>query len=230
MTDLRRLLDQAAPPPAQVASVVVDADLARARRGLRRHRSVQRARSGVLVVAACAAAVIVVQPGLLVGRDTVGSPLGPAATRPGPAVELVAYAGPPITGFALDRVPTGWVVEAVDSSALTLVPAGQQDPDGYRELEADGVRALEGRIAVLLSDQMPQRDGTAVEVNGTNGLVVAADDAADDRLGGSSLFLPQQPENYLIVQVPAELNWSVQDLVQFAEGIRVTDDALTTGG
>ena len=229
MTDVRRLLDQATRAPAPVPSHVVEADLARAQRGLRRHRASWCIRSGVVAAAACAAAVMVVQPGSPSG-STTDSTSGPLLSRQESSIALVAYTGPPVAGFTIDRVPAGWVVEAVDDSALTLVPAGQQDPDGYRKLEVDGLRALHGRIAVFLSDRLPQRIGTTVEVNGSRGLVVALDDgAAGDRLGGYSLFLPQTGD-YLTIQVPAELNWSVRRLVEFTAGIHARDDALTSGG
>lgn len=231
MTDLRSLLEQATPPAAPVSPSVVDADLARAQRGLRRRRALQGTRSGVLAVAACAAAVLTVQHGLPAGTGPGSTTSGPSASQQAPAIGLVAYTGPRITGFSIDRVPVGWVVEGVDTGALTLVPAGQQDPDGYRRRTTSGVRAFQGRIAVFRSDRLPERSGTAVHVDGSDGLVVALDHStAGDHLGGYSLFLPQDVKGYLTVQVPAELGWSVQQLVEFGGGIHMTDSALKTAG
>lgn len=234
MTDLRTLLDLAAPAPVPVSRSVVEADLALGRRALRRRRALRGTRSGVLLVAASATLVLALQGGLPAGTVPGGEPR-PSLSHDVGATALVAYTGPQPAGFTIDKVPAGWVVEGVDQGALTLVPAGTEDFDAYRRLAADGVRAIGGsRIAVSRSDHLPQGvpqgTSTEVQVDGTEALVVAWRDGEGGRLAGRSLFLPQTAGGYLTVQTPAGLGWSVQQLVEFSAGVHVTGQALTTVG
>ncbi|MET0822407.1 MAG: hypothetical protein ABWY58_15700, partial [Aeromicrobium sp.] len=184
MPDLRTLLHEAAPQTTAVSELVVERDLARARRALRVRRARRTGIVGGVVAASALAAMIVVDPG--------GSPSSPTATRSdAPGIDLVAYAGAQPAGFELDKVPAGWAVRDSTPSLLTLAPAGAGVPasDG-------GPTSLVGTIAVSTQGDTGVPSGVRIEpvtVAGRPAVIAHMKGAGDTR----TLFVRQSSGTYL---------------------------------
>jgi hypothetical protein len=236
MTDLRMLLHEASTSVRHApAAGSVEADLLRGRRGLRRHRILLGARTGMLAAAAVGVVAVAVQSGLLpVGGSAAPPPVAqpaPSVARPVPTpglptvpqpVALVSYRGEQPVGFLVDKVPAGWEVQGADTGTLTLAPIGAADQD---------IHSWAGKIAVLQGDQLPDGlTGTEVEVGGARGLVFQMEGGDDGTKGGKNLFVEQPSGTYLEIQTPPELGWSDRQLAEFGAGVQVTDDAVTSVG
>ena len=219
MNDIRDLLERAsrsaesAPTPD-----VVEADLRRGRVALARRRRSRAIRSGSIAVVA----TVVLAGAALAVSNRGGSPgatrpthrTGTRATHgtaPQPAmpVRLVAYHGGQLDGFVVDRVPDGWYLQGSNAFRLTIAPEG----------DTTSADDFEGKLVVmLLSSSAPQQlpAGDPVQVGGHDGVVSPGPPADtltyDDGAGH-------------LVQIQAwttPLGWTDQQLVAFAEGVRVT--------
>lgn len=222
MTDLRALLDEAAGPAAPVAPAVVDADLARAHRALRRHRA--KTRGGIIVAGLALVAVAVASStGLVTNHGHSPSAARPAVAAPSatttPTVALaptalVAYTGTQPKGYTLAKIPTGYTIASNQQAYLTL-----EHEDAKRSDPA----LFEDKVAVEQSVDADPTGGDAVTVGGRPATITK------DR-GVSSLYLKQDNGSYLMVQVAKGLNWDNAQLIEFASGITVTEDATLTYG
>jgi hypothetical protein len=229
MTDLRTLLHEASHQGVRPAAAedVVTADLARARRGLRRRWIRRGAGTGLVAAAVAAVAVVTLQSGWLPVDSSGAAPpsaVGPAPSAPeiGPGVALVSYTGTQPVGFVVDKVPEGWEVQGADAGSLTVAPIGMADQD---------IHSFLGKIAVFQGQELPDDlTGTPVQVGGADALVFQMEDGLDGSKGGKTLFVLQPSGAYLQVQTPAELGWSDQQLAEFAAGVHVTGDAVSTVG
>jgi len=225
MTNLRSLLDQAGGPasPHVPPAALVQADLARAHRGLRRERVGRGARGGLLAVAAAGVVAVLVQTGAT-PESPATPPQGSSAAGVG-KTRMIAYTGEQPAGFTLDALPRGWEVQGVDSGVLTLAPAGiaDQDPNSVSGKVAVFLEALP---AAATSDRLrPVRVGT------TTGVLFESDLNTDgDRLGGTTLFVAQPSGAQLAVQVWAGLGWSDTDIAALGAAIHVTDAATVSVG
>jgi hypothetical protein len=220
MSDLRTLLHEAAPQPTAVSELVVERDLARARRALRLRRTRRTGIAGGLVAASALAAVAVVNPG-----GSPSTPTATATTQAGSAgIQLVAYTGAQPAGFVLDKVPAGWAVRDSDSSLLTLAPEGDSAPasDG-------GPTSLVGTIAVSTQSDT----GVPTDVR-LDDVTVAGRPAVIAHMKGSgdtrTLFVQQPSGAYLTIQVWDGLGWDNSRIADFAASVHVTDDAKPTFG
>jgi hypothetical protein len=231
MTDLRDLLHEASTAVRAVpASVSVDADLRRGRRGLRHRRILRGAGAGVVAVAVAGVAVVGIQSTLppAAGPSASAPPAvaqpapGPDAPQEQPSIALVSYEGAQPVGFLVDKVPEGWEVQGADTGVLTIAPIGATDRD---------INSFVGKIAVMQGDQLPDGlTGTEVEVGEATGLVFRMLGGEDGSDGGKTLFVRQPSGDYLEIQTPPELGWSDEELAEFGAGIHVTDDAVTSVG
>jgi len=224
MTDLRTLLDEAAGPAAPVSPTVVEADLSRGHRALRRHRARTLGACGGLVASLALGAVAVASStGLLTDPSPSASSARPAVvapTTPAPLTvaqaptALVAYIGAQPPGYTLATIPAGYRIAGSERFYLTLEreDARGSDPALYDD-----------KIAVFQSVDADPQGGEAVTVRGQPATIIK-------HAGLSFLYLRQDNGSYLEVQVAAGLNWDNAQLIEFASGITVTQDAELTYG
>jgi hypothetical protein len=193
-----------APPTADT----VAADLARGKFALRRDHRKRAIRRSL-----AAAAVVVVAAGAAVTTsDLVGATSHPtAATGPvqtGGTVKLVDYTG--------KQVPAGWYLSTSTAYALLI------NPDGATNNRPD---VFDGKLAVLTqSIDVPHLPpGTPVTVDGKPGTI-------SDQ-GKYGLILSYDTDTLgVVIQAPAQLGWSNDQLVAFAEGVHITHAALPGRG
>ncbi len=215
MSDLRTLLHEAAgPSDTTTSNSVADADLARARRALRRRRASRMSAGSGLVAAAAIGAFVIVGPS--------SSPSGHDSAVPGKSsssVALAAYTGKQPTGFILDKVPVGWAIRDNTPGVLTIAPEGSTPVSGPA-----GATSLVGTIAV-----MTERDTgvpTGVELDhvtvGDSPAVIAHMLGSGDT---RTLFGKQPSGAYLVIQVWNGLGWDNAKIAEFASSVHITKDA-----
>jgi hypothetical protein len=232
---LRALPRAVTPGPA--GPDVAAADVARGQRALTRRRHRRIAFSGAALAAVAAVAVAVGHPAR-VGSAThpaaagSGTTTGSSATTQVTKVQLEAYTGAQPVGFRVSTVPTGWQVISSDRSSFVVAPPGasatasQPDPGG-----GQGVSFV-GRIAVMLQGQstMPSHSPvTKVSINGREGLLGFAEGGT-----GSSRYLwlifPDAKGHKVLVQIPASVGLTNDQILRFAQGITVTSAAVAARG
>jgi hypothetical protein len=218
MPDLRTLLHDAAPSP-ETTPDIADADLLRARRGLRRRRASRLGAGTGLVAAVAVGALVLAGPG--------GAPSSPdgGATSAAPrgadqAVELVAYTGAQPSGYRLDMVPAGWEVREDSASLLTLAPetAPEREPG-----------TMEGMIAVSTQSDTGAPSGVRLDdvtVGGSPAVIAHMEGPGDTR----TLFARQPSGTYLVIQVWDGLGWDNDRIAQFAASVHVSDAAVPSVG
>jgi hypothetical protein len=233
MTDITDLFATVAPPAQEPSPETVEADIARGHRALariHRRRLVRRSLVTTMSLAVVAVGVTATMQhrgsdttrhGVSAGGVTATHAATPGAkqpsTRKAPAVRLVAYTGSQLAGFTVDRVPDGWHLSSSSQYALNINRHGDSnvDPDVF-----------EGKLTVLLQSQdahgLPH--GTAVTVDGEPGVVT------DQGRYGESLTYNDPSGHTVVIQAPKVLAWSDPQIVQFAEGVHVTGDALAGRG
>lgn len=209
--DLHERLGRLAGPPVPADEDQATADLARGRQALRRRRTVKGAATGVFAVAAAAAAIAYGTTGRPADHPAPSAVAPVTADRPAVVTaKLVAYQGAQPKGYTIDKVPAGWEVQGVDNYVLTIAPVNAKDKDKD---------VFVGKIAVMLQskDDHSTPSGTAVDVGGKPGVLVAADGLP----GGKNLYVKQPNGVNLIIQIWDARGWSDDSIVQFGAGIHV---------
>jgi hypothetical protein len=236
MSDITELFKQVAPSAdAEPSTEIVDADLDRGRQALLRdHRRRTIRRSMAATATAAAAAVIAIVVAQIGGGSGTAHPhnvtLGPQTAAPAggqPSVvkthhktmpiKLVAFNGKQLAGFTVDKVPAGWFLSTSTQFALLIDPNGDRDNDP---------NAFVGKLAVLTqsSDVHGLPKGTHVTVNGQPGVVT------DQGKYGENLTYNDPGGFGVVIQAPAQLHWSDQQIVSFANGVHVTSNAVPGRG
>jgi hypothetical protein len=224
MNTIDSLLKSAAPDPVRPDPATVDQDLARGRAalvGARRRRLRWRASAGAAALAAAAVvAVVLATSGSSPTRsNTPQASNGPQPTHhaggptAGPQIHLVAYTGDQLPGFTVKQVPAGWRLSTSTAFALLITP-----DDGSTGNDPD---VFVGKLAVLTSstDQHGLGPGASVTVNGQPGKVHT--DA------GTLMLSYRAPNGFGIdIQAPPTLHWTAAQIVDFAQGVRVTKHAI----
>ncbi len=228
MPDIDTLLKNAADGTALPDPGLIDADLARGRAALataRHHRTYRRVSYGTVgALAAGALGVLIASSGP--AHRTATQPLAsrggthaihhPAAVGQKPHIRLAAYDGPQLAGFNVSEVPEGWHLSTSTQFALLITPDGSNDKDP---------NVFVDKLAVLTSsrDQQGLGPGTPVTVNGQAGRV-----RTDD---GTLMLDYDAPNGFGIdIQAPASLGWTSDQIVQFAEHVTVTGNAVHSVG
>ena len=227
MSDITTLLQTIAPDVAPPTGAMIDADLARGRAALvRAHRRqiVRRATLGTTsLVVVAAIGVIATQSSTTTApstptrasgthRETATAPR--AAVRP--QVKLVDYAGAQLPGFTVAEVPQGWQLSTSTQYALLITQDGSTNNDPNVFL---------GKLAVLTSsiDQHGLGNGDAVTVSGQPGRV--------SRQPGVLMLSYNTANGFGVnIQAPTALGWDDQEIVAFAEGVKVTANAVHSVG
>jgi hypothetical protein len=233
MHDAQDILRNLSVAADQTDPAVVAADVARGQRAQSRRRRQRFAVTGAFVAVAAAAAVGVSQFGQPAGTpNRAGTSVGqvPVPGNSSPAgLQLVAYRGEQPTGFKVSTVPDGWVVVASNRSGFVVEPADRVELPG----EEQGPFSLEGRMMVSLQGQShfpPESPVKKVDVNGRSGELGHPLEAPGKLSDTRWLFFPDASGRQVQVQVPAEVNLSDEQVVDFANGVTVTDKAVEIGG
>jgi hypothetical protein len=235
MSDITELFSRVAPTDAEPSTETVEADLARGQRALtraHRQRAIRRAMAATTTVAAAAVVVLVASQldgsssethhAILTGPVTGATKAArhPTVSKPPvhrvTAIKLVDYTGKQLAGFTVDKVPDGWSLSTSTQYALLIDPKGDKDNDPD---------AFVGKLAVLTQsrDEPGLPKGTPVTVNGEAGVVTG-----QGKYGISLTY--NTPTLGVVIQAPPQLAWTDQQIVAFAEGVHVTNDAVASRG
>ena len=209
--------DLAGPASAET----VAADVARARRARSRRRLWRVAGTGVVA----AVATVVATGGTTAGaqhNEAASAPSAPAAQQRSATavlpVQLTAYTGVQPDGFTVATVPSGWTVRSSDAFAFVVQPPGDTS-----HMEGD----FENAITVMLQGDSsgPTLGVTPVTVNGRPGTLGASE-------GGLAtlLLFPDGKGHQVLVQVFTKYHLSNAQIIQFADGVGVTDAVQTAKG
>jgi hypothetical protein len=235
---------------------VAAADVARGHRALNRQRHRRIAFSGAALAVVAAVGVAV---GLPAGAGSTTHPAaaGSGTTTQLTKVQLEAYRGAQPVGFRVSIVPAGWQVISSDRSSFVVALPGaspassQPDPAGGGQAaqqaadqgqqhgtggkpapRGDQGVSFVGRIVVMLQglSTMPSNSPlTRVNINGREGVLGFAEGGA-----GSSrslwLIFPDAKGHKVLVQIPASVGLTNDQIVSFAQGITVTSAAVAAGG
>jgi hypothetical protein len=223
---LRNLPSAVTPGPA--GSDVVAADLARAHHAVARQRRLRMTVAGAAVVAVAAVGVGAAQLG---GQPGGQAPVagGTGETAQSVRLELVAYTGEQPKGFEVSTVPEGWQVVSDDASSFVVAPPGEEiSPPGPGRAVS-----LADRIAVSLqglSEFGGNQQIKQVDINGEAGQLGFALESEDKLSDTRWLMFPDGAGHSVLVQVPASVKLTDDQIVRFARGITVTDQAQEIGG
>ena len=220
MTNLQDGLARIAGPAAEPTREQVAADLARGQKALRRRRTTQVAGSCAFAVAALAAVIVGTTGTGAAPKAPEAAGDRPAASAPQNAVtKLVAYQGEQPKGFTLDQVPAGWELQGADDFGIVIAPKGFQDKNP---------NSFVGKIVAQLQEFAPNEElkGKQVTVDGKTGLLTKMIDQTD----GSALFVELGESRWLVIQVWDGLGWGEKEVLEFASGIHVDENAKVTHG
>lgn len=213
---------------AEPSEAIIDGDVSRGQTALHRdhkRRAIRRSMAATSTVAAAAVvAVIVAQSGGASAQHHTnavkGAPshhvVGTHHATTGKSIKLVAYHGKQLNGFTVDEVPAGWHLSTSTQYALLITKDGTTDDDP---------NAFVGKLAVLTSsvDEHGLGHGDSVTVDGQPGKVEVQGDV--------QLLRYNDPNGFGVdIQAPTELGWTDTQIVQFAEGVHVTGNAIHSHG
>ncbi|MEU8663826.1 hypothetical protein, partial [Actinoplanes philippinensis] len=154
------------------------------------------------------------------GPDPPRRGVRPATVAPQFAgTELVAYQGAQPQGFTLDKVPAGWELQGADDHGIVIAPKGFQDKDP---------NSFVGKIVAQLQEFAPTEElkGKEVTVGGQTGLLTKMIGQTD----GSALFVKLGEGRWMVIQVWDGLGWGEKEMLEFASGIHVDENAKITHG
>ena len=203
---LHRLGDQ---PVPTVSDDVVRGDLRRSRSELTRRR-VRMGAAGLSI-----AAVAAIGTTAVVADDTEPTPVAPAPHIAAPPdqerneIELVAYEGEQKQGFLIEKVPEGFVLQGVTPFNLNVTrPGDDSHIDDFRN-----------KIVVMLESRSVTGapHGDPVEVGDLDGWLRDS--------GGATTLTYIDGEHRVVVQAWDSLGLTSDQVIEFAEGVTVTDEA-----
>jgi len=205
MNDLLTRLSALGTSPAPVDETTVAADVRRGRRALRRRRAARIAAGGVFALAIAGTGTVLTLQSDHGDSQPAGAPL-----------RLVDYTGAQPAGFTVATVPSGFVVQGVNSGSLDITR-----PDDTSSLDS-----FVGKIVVMLQskDAHFRQVGTRVSVHGHPGYI------HQERGGATMLEYVDGRGNDVVVQAWDDLKLTDQQLVQLAEGVTVTSAAQAPVG
>jgi hypothetical protein len=224
LMDVLRNLPQAVDPGPADPDVVA-ADVARGHRAVTRRRVTL---SGAAVAVAAAVAVGAAQLGQQPGGPVTDAGRGGATVQQA-RLQLVAYAGEQPKGFQVTTVPAGWRVISDDASSFVVAPPGQD----VSRPEPGQAFSVADRIAVSLQGLTTFGQGQqlqTVDINGEQGRLGYAQESEGELSDTRWLMFPDASGRRVLVQVPASVDLTDDQLVSFARGISVTGQAQEIGG
>jgi F0F1-type ATP synthase membrane subunit c/vacuolar-type H+-ATPase subunit K len=207
---------------------VVADDVARGHHAVTRRRRQRFAFAGAFVAVA-AAAVVGIGQGMAPVTSSDGVTAAPRTGTQASRLELVAYTGDQPVGFKVNTVPDGWKVVSSDQSSFVVAPPGvKASPAGAGEpvSVADKISvSLQG-----LSKFPAESPVRKVDINGKKGELGHPLETMDKLSDTWWLFFPGDTGSNVQVQVPASVELSTDQIIAFAEGITVTEEATPIGG
>lgn len=241
MMDLRDAFDDLAGRPAAPTGRQVDADLARGRGALRKRRVMQTAGGSLFAVAAAVGAFAVFTAGPATGPAGTTAQKPPAAAQ---SIKLVAYEGKQPEGFTVDTVPDGWFIQNINEYELVIAPDKAKKPGPKVDPSKSPVYDPEmyvDKIAVFLSSKDEgEPDGKKIKVGDREGVLrksprgdvtgpdgkPSPEPARADGDYGTSVFVKQSDGVYVITQFWGGLNFSEQQMIELAAGVRANKGAV----
>lgn len=221
MRDMTEILSSLRDPgaPEAAGEDVVAADVARGHHALLGRRRRRFAGSGIAAVAVAVAALGASQ---LAGSGSGGATSTAVGATDTAHVLLTSYTGSQPVGFRVDTVPAGWRVVSSTKDLFLVVPPHASVPPVKRP----GAVALTNGIAVMLKARSRLPGGAAkVTVDGRQGrLGLTVDKKAE------WLVFPDAAGRQVLVQVPTTLGLTDDQIVRFAQGVTVTDQAHSING
>ncbi|MFG1995609.1 hypothetical protein ACGFJ7_37100 [Actinoplanes sp. NPDC048988] len=232
MMDLHSRLQHLAGPADETPAGVIEDDLARGRRAVRRNRAVRVAAGSAFSVAAVAAALSL-GPGLI-GGNTGNQPAAVQSANGVTArVELVSYTGAQPRLFTIDTVPQGFFIQGQNEYELVIAPEQAKSPDPAKPYLSDPA-VYTGKIAVYLQnkDFTVEPDGDEkLTINGRPAALryVHTDEGTPDEgatVEATQIFVVQSPHVYLTVQFDAGTGLTKEQMIKVAGGINLTAEAV----
>ncbi|SNY03763.1 hypothetical protein [Paractinoplanes atraurantiacus] len=232
MMDLHSRLQHLAGPADETPAGVIEDDLARGRRAVRRNRLVRVAAGSALTVAAVAAALSL-GPGLI-GGNTENPPAAARSANGATAgVELVSYTGEQPRLFTIDTVPQGFFIQGQNEYELVIAPEQAKSPDPAKPYLSDPT-VYTGKIAVYLQnkDFTVEPDGDEkLTINGKPAALryIHTDEGTPDEgvtVEATQIFVVQSPHVYLTVQFDARTGLTKEQMIKVAGGINLTAEAV----
>jgi hypothetical protein len=224
MMDLHSRMERLAGTIEDTPTAVIEDDLARGRRAVRRRRTAQVTGGSAFGVAAVAAAFSLTAQ---IGGAPAGSPPVVAHSAPGATtvttagIQLVSYTGKQPHLFTIDTVPQGFFIQSQDDIQLLLAPQAAKVPDPANPDLADP-RVYTDKIAVFLQDREYTDDPDGDEQFTIGGKPAAL----RSRAGFTQIYVVQAPKVNLTVQFDNTTGLTKEQMIKVAEGINVTPEAI----
>ncbi len=234
--DIKDLLALAVPEHELLhASGDAATDLARAQRTLRRRRVAQVVGTAVAVGAVAGGLTTAADSGapshhpaasarITPGRSSasasvsqVSHPSASASASPGGhPIALVAYTGQQVPGYQVAQVPAGWTIQGGNAYVLTLAPIGDSNTD---------IDAFIGKLVVMTESaaEAQTQSGTPETVNGQPGRFWISG-------GYAELIYRYTSSTWVNVQAAPSLNWDPTQIIAFAGGVKVLENAQQSKG
>ena len=227
MMDLHSRMERLAGTIEDTPAAVIQDDLARGRRAVRRRRTAQVTAGSVFGVAAVAAALsLTVGFG---GAPAVSPPVvagnAPGATTATGGIRLVGYTGKQPDLFTIDTVPQGFFIQGQNEFELVLAPQAAKIPDPAKPDLADP-RVYTDKIAVYLQDKEYTADPEGDEQLTIGGKPAALRSVASDGTGFTQIYVVQAPRVYLTVQFDGSTGLTRAQMIEVAAGINLTPEAV----
>lgn len=243
MNEMKMLLDSAVPTENEPVDPAADLSRGRRRQHKRQMTRAWTGAAGLAVVAAATGIVVTTGPTEPAPPRAATAPAGTLSATTGstprgqlPAIELVAYTGKQVPGYAVKSVPEGWEIQGGSNTVLTIAPKGFKNKD---------VNEWVGKIAVMLeskdaaADERPiteedlkawgmegsdlARTTSKVTVNGNDGSI--SRQTKVDPTSTVNVSFPDAKGHHVVAQGPASLGWTDAEWAKFAEGVTVLRNA-----
>jgi len=220
MMDLHTRFQRLGGEIESAAAEVIEADLARGRRAVRRRRTAQTIAGSAFGIAA-----------IVVTFSLTGATLGDSSgTERVPAVvqsttgglKLVDYSGTQPKYFTIDKVPEGYFIQNDDEGGLTIAPNSAQNPGpdvDPSKAPLYNPRDLGGKIGIYL-----ERKDSRGAVSGEK-VAVGTHRAVMHPIGPTwQLLISVSPDVYATVQFDVPL--SREQMLEVGAGLQVRQEAI----
>lgn len=204
MNDVIDRLARLTPSPSTTEDAA--ADLRRGHQALSRRRIKRAALGGAALTLAVGGAF----GGIALTSGNEGTPTVQAAD----SVQLVDYNGTQMPGFTVAKVPEGFVLQGSDEYALAVAR-----PDDH-----SSVNDFQDKIVVMLeSTSATGDDATNTSVSGRPAALVTTPD-------GATMLKYAYGDFAVVIQMWNTIHLTDKQLIEFAEGVKVTADAKPAAG
>lgn len=232
MMDLHSRLQRMAGPADETPADVIQDDLARGHRAVRRNRVVRVAAGSAFSVAAVAAALSL-GPGLINSPAQNPPSVAQGANGTSAGIKLVGYTGQQPRLFTIDTVPQGFFIQGQNEYELVIAPEEAKTPNPAKSYLSDP-DVYTGKIAVYLQnkDYTAEPDGDEQFTIGNKPAAlryVHVDEGTPEEgtaVEATQIFVVQSPHVYLTIQFDAGTGLTKEQMVKVADGINLTTKAV----